>query len=186
MILTLAQIISRGDFCCVLVEGSTKIAHMVIAKFVRFGNINNNTPLELSWPIEQSSFKASVEVISVGTYSNIDDEVCLRSTGRIIVTLRSVHSDCITPITPFLEEAEVDGKSVTNAVMKLSELKTLFNEVACNVTRFHKLTKKTNVPPIEVEGNAPFVVTNTVSELPACSSQPSMTIGRQHCEFKYD
>ena len=28
-----------GDFCCVLVEGSTKIAHMVIAKFVRVGNI---------------------------------------------------------------------------------------------------------------------------------------------------
>ena len=28
-----------GDFCCVLVEGSTKIAHMMVGKFVRFGNI---------------------------------------------------------------------------------------------------------------------------------------------------
>eukprot|EP00986_Skeletonema_menzelii_P017390 scaffold19230_cov154-Skeletonema_menzelii.AAC.2 len=172
-----------GDFCCVLVEGSTKSAHMVIAKFVRFGNINNNVPLELSWPIEQLSFKATVEVISIDAYSNIDQEACIRSTGRILVTLRSVHSDCITPITPSLEEAEVDGKSITHAVMKLSELKTLFCEMACNVTRFHKLTKKINLPPIEVEGDAPFVVTNRVSELPVCSiCQPSMRIGRQNCE----
>ena len=177
-----------GDFCCVFIEqGSPKIAHMVIAKFVRFGNNNNNIPLELSWPIEKSSFKATLEVIGVDEYSNIDDEMCLRSTGHIIVTLRSVQSDCILPITPSLEEAEVDGKSITNAVMKLSELKTLFGEVACNVTRFHKLTKKTMiVPPIEVGGEAVFVVTNTVSELPACSiCQPSMTIGKQNCE-KHD
>jgi hypothetical protein len=173
-----------GDFCCVLVEAtSSKVAHMLIAKFVRFGNINNNVPLELSWPIETTSFKASIEVIGVETYSNIDDEVCLRSTGSIVATFRSVQSDCITAITPSLEEAEVDGNSMTNAVMKLSELKTVFEDMKSNVTRYYKLPKKTSLQPIEVDGDTPFVVTNKVSELPVCSiCQPAMTIGKRNCE----
>ena len=177
---------AAGDFCCVLVEGSSKVAHMVIAKFVRFGNINSNVPLELSWPIETPSFKASIEVIGVDKYSNIDGEVCLRSTGSIVATLRSVQSDCITAITPSLEEAEIDGNSISNAVMKLSELKTVFDEMACNVRRFYKLPKKIVLAPIEVDGHTTFVVTNKVSELPVCSiCQPAMTIGKQNCE-KHD
>uniref|UniRef100_A0A7S2L7F9 Uncharacterized protein n=1 Tax=Skeletonema marinoi TaxID=267567 RepID=A0A7S2L7F9_9STRA len=181
-----ANLHSIGDFCCVLVEsteGSSKNAHMVVGKLQRFGEGNCSNPLHLSWPIEKATFKAYVQVINVDAYSNIDGDLCLRPTGEIILTLMNVPSYCITPITPSLEESEVDGESVTNALMKLSELKTVFVEMTSAGTRCHKLKKTIVLPPITVNSESPFIVTNKVSNLPVCGiCRPPMTIGKPNSE----
>lgn len=122
-------------------------------------------------------------MINVDTYSNIDGELCLRPTGGIITQLRNVPSYCITSISPSLEESEVDGDSVTNAVMKLSDLKTIFGEMASDARRYYKLKKTVVLPPIRVNSESPFIVTNKVSDLPVCGiCYPPMTIGKPNCE----
>ena len=153
---------SSGDFCCVMVEPNNKLQHphMVIGKLLRFGDSSCRSPLDLQWPLDKEKFNASILVCEVTTYLDVANELCLRAEGNSILTLQSVQSNCFVPIVANLEEtAEEDGTFTTNALMKISDLTTLFDQLSKG--NRHKLKPTISLPPIKVNDKFPFVVTPT-------------------------
>ena len=174
---------NADDYCCVMVD-SDKVAQMVIGKFQRFGGETSATPLELYWPINKGDFRASVVIIRVVEYNDVSNAQCLRSTGEIVGTLRNVHSSCIVPINPELEDSASStiGMVVTNAVMKVSELSTVFSGLS--LRKKHLRAKNDiKIHPILVGVSKPFVVavpTNSF-ELPVCNiCVPPKIIGKKN------
>ena len=83
-----------------------------------------------------------------------------------------------------LEESEIDGDSVTNAVLKLSESRTVFGEMTSGATRYYKKLKKTVVLPLMIVNiDSPFIVSNKVTDfLVFRVCRTSMTIEKPNCE----
>ena len=172
----------HGDFCCVMVASTNNLQHphMVIGKFLRFGESSCRAPLELAWPLERENFNASILVCRVKTYVDVASELCLCADGNNILTLQCVQSSCFTPIVANLEEfAEEDGTFTTTAVMKISDLTSVFEQLSKG--NRHNLKNTTSLPPIEVNGTNPFVVMPSTdsTHLPVCRlCQPPMRIGK--------
>lgn len=101
---------NSDDFCAVLIKAKpergtniSKIVHLVICKYQRFGGING-AQLALSWPRDDDKYRATVNVVLVSEYYDIASELCIRSTGKIVTSFKNVDSSCIAPIKPSLEE----------------------------------------------------------------------------------
>ena len=182
---------NADDYCCALIKSvhdqSSRNAtkHMVIAKYQRFGNPTCSSPLELSWPMSKGDYRASLVIIKAVHYVDSFNQPCLRSTGKIIASLRNIHSSCVYPITPSMETVEVEnqpGELVTHSVMQLSALRDVF-DILSNKNHHSRPKNELRLEPVEVDGKAAFIVqgsnNNQETELPICNHcTPPMKIGK--------
>ena len=179
------------DYCCVMVQSSShglmkvKNLHMLIGKFQRFGNVTCSTPLELMWSKAKGDYRAVILVLEVAEYIDGTNELCLKPTGEIIASLKNVHSSCIAPISPALEDSPSDqnGLLITNASMKLSELEIIFNVLYRGKKHFIA-RKDIRLAPITVKDREfPFLVianeTRSAENLPVCNlCHPPVVMGK--------
>ena len=172
---------NSDDYCCVMID-SDKVTQMVLGKFQRFGGETSSTPLELYWPRNKGDFRASVVIIDMVEYTNVSNDQCLRSVGNILGTLRNIHSSCLVPVTPDLEDSAPDGSQVvvTNAIMKVSELMAVFADLRSKKKHL-RAKNDMKVHPITIGDNKPFIVlAPAVSlDLPVCNiCVPPKVIGK--------
>eukprot|EP00956_Cyclotella_meneghiniana_P032894 scaffold92009_cov60-Cyclotella_meneghiniana.AAC.5 len=162
---------NADDYCCLLVETlldsssqNKKVKHMVVGVYKRFGPTTTNSPADLCWPIDKPHYRACIEVVATQSYHDINSDMGLKCTGKILATFRNVHSSTITPIKPSLEESETDieGQLVTVACMKITDLSTIFSELT-NRSMSHTFKSETVLPPTMIDHETPFVVVRRTS-----------------------
>ena len=155
---------NSDDFCAVIIKAKpaqgnnvSKIVHLVICKYQRFGG-SSGAQLSLSWSRNDSKYRATVNVVSVAEYYDIASELCIRSTGGIVASLKNVDSSCIASIKPSLEEMVSDTGDITmNAVFRVHEVASILADMSGQQAVYHNVTDDCAIPPITVKNNTPFV-----------------------------
>ena len=175
------------DFCAVLIKAKpergtnmSKIVRLVVCECQRFGGING-AQLALSWPREDDEHRATVNIVSVAEHFDIASELCVRSAGEIVASLKNVDSSCIAPIKPSLEETIAeDGDIAMNAVFRVSEVSSVLADVSEGQLLHHNVTDDCTIPPIVVKNKSPFVdVTSDAAEQLVCNvCDPPVAIGK--------
>lgn len=176
------------DFCAVLIKAKpergtniSKIVHLVICKYQRFGGIDG-AQLALSWPREEDKYRAAVNVASVAEYFDIASKLCVRSTGEIVASLKNVDSSCVAPIKPSLEETITeDGDIAMNAAFRVSEVLSALADKSEGQLLCYNATDDCAIPPIIVKNKSPFIIditSHAAKQLVCNICDPPVAIGK--------
>jgi hypothetical protein len=171
--------LNSDDYCCVMIKPPKGRAHMVVAKFQRFGMSTCLSPLELSWEKSKADYRASLIPLKVIECEDSNSQKCLQSTGQVLASLRCVHSSCIHPISPTLESEEKQpGVIVTYAKMKVAELTEVFSVLSSRQLH-HRPKNEHDMDPVEVDESAPFIVITSSTNAPADTAKSKNNHGNQ-------
>jgi len=158
-----SEFVKVDDFCAVVVRtkvpgNTSKMAVMLVGKFLRFGPSNSRVQLQHCWKRDEN-YRATVLILGTEEYTPASKKLSIRphiSESASVCELVCVDSSCLISISPSSEDVASADSIVPSTVeyILIDDLKDVFSILLLRGK--HHDIKNMNILPIKVEGKDVF------------------------------